>query len=93
MGKKKLDVKCEHCGSENIYKHGKYKGIQKYICRDCGKTFPNSAPGKYREKSLLTHQQIREYRDAGYTLQAIGEIADVTRERIRQILEENPKSA
>ncbi len=93
MGKK-LDINCEHCGSSNVYKHGKYKGNQKYICRDCGKTFPNSPPGNYKEKSLLTHEQICHLRYVdGKTLQAIGDLADLSRERVRQILEENPKTA
>lgn len=30
---------CPHCESENIKGHGKYRGRQRYKCKDCGKTF------------------------------------------------------
>ena len=30
---------CRACSSERIVKNGKRKGVQKYICRDCGKHF------------------------------------------------------
>ena len=31
---------CLHCGSTSFKKHGKTRsGVQRYICKDCGKTF------------------------------------------------------
>ncbi|CAG5079906.1 IS1595 family transposase [Parvicella tangerina] len=30
---------CPHCKSEDIYKNGKYKDKQKYVCKSCGKGF------------------------------------------------------
>ena len=32
---------CPHCKCKNIIKHGKYKGIQRYLCKNesCGRTF------------------------------------------------------
>ena len=45
---------CPHCSSELISRNGKYNGKQRYICRDCRKTFTdftNSAT--YRSKKSL----------------------------------------
>ena len=32
-------VVCPHCGSVKSIKYGKSKGRQRYLCKDCGKTF------------------------------------------------------
>lgn len=45
---------CPHCNSELISRNGKYNGKQRYICKDCRKTFTdftNSAT--YRSKKSL----------------------------------------
>lgn len=45
---------CPHCTSESISRNGKYNGKQRYICKDCRKTFTdftNSAT--YRSKKSL----------------------------------------
>lgn len=45
---------CPHCNSELISRNGKYSGKQRYICKDCRKTFTdftNSAT--YRSKKSL----------------------------------------
>ena len=45
---------CPHCSSELISKNGKYNGKQRYICKDCRRTFTdftNSAV--YRSKKSL----------------------------------------
>ena len=45
---------CPHCSSELISKNGKYNGKQRYICKDCKRTFTdftNSAV--YRSKKSL----------------------------------------
>ncbi|MEJ5266313.1 MAG: hypothetical protein WHW07_00720, partial [Bacteroidales bacterium] len=31
--------KCIYCQSKNIIKHGRYKHLDRYRCKDCGKTF------------------------------------------------------
>ena len=31
--------KCAHCNSANIVKNGTVRGVQRYLCRDCHKTF------------------------------------------------------
>ena len=45
---------CPHCSSKLISKNGKYNGKQRYICKDCKRTFTdftNSAV--YRSKKSL----------------------------------------
>ena len=45
---------CPHCNSESISRNGKYNGKQRYICKNCRKTFTdftNSAT--YRSKKSL----------------------------------------
>jgi len=32
---------CKYCGSTNVRKYGKYKGVQRYFCNDCGSKFKN----------------------------------------------------
>lgn len=45
---------CPHCGGEKVLRNGKYNGKQRYICRECNKSFTdftNSAT--YRSKKTL----------------------------------------
>ena len=30
---------CKYCQSENVIKYGKYKAVQRYFCKDCGRKF------------------------------------------------------
>lgn len=30
---------CPHCGSNSVVKNGKLKNSQRYLCRECGKSF------------------------------------------------------
>ncbi len=32
-------VVCLHCGSVHAIKHGKKNDVQRFMCKDCGKTF------------------------------------------------------
>lgn len=36
-----MGVNCKYCRSENVIKYGKYKGVQRYLCNDCGSKFKN----------------------------------------------------
>ena len=31
--------RCPHCGGIHYYRFGKDKGVQRFMCRDCGRTF------------------------------------------------------
>ena len=50
---KKIEC-CQICGGKNYIKHGSYKGIQRYKCKDCGKTFSNMTNSlwSYSKKDL-----------------------------------------
>ena len=50
---------CVHCGSINTKKHGKISSRQRYICKDCGKTF-NSSTGAVTSGSRLSAGQWKE---------------------------------
>lgn len=30
---------CCHCGGTDVVRNGKNKGVQRYLCRECGKSF------------------------------------------------------
>lgn len=32
-------IRCKYCQSENVIKYGKYKGVQRYYCKDCKRKF------------------------------------------------------
>jgi transposase-like protein len=34
-----ITILCKFCGSENVVKYGKKRGVQYYLCRDCNHTF------------------------------------------------------
>ena len=56
---------CRHCGSDNFIKNGVQSGMQRYKCKDCGKTFNilSETPVKgFRDKKYLDSRIIREYR-------------------------------
>jgi transposase-like protein len=33
------NIACKYCQSTNIIKYGKYKAVQRYFCKDCGRKF------------------------------------------------------
>ena len=35
----KSEITCPHCSSKRIVKNGRYNGSQRYLCKDCRKTF------------------------------------------------------
>jgi transposase-like protein len=60
-------VSCPHCRSESAHRHGQANGLQRYRCRDCGRTFnalsgtPLSGLHK-REKWLGQAESLRDGR-------------------------------
>ena len=67
-----LETKCKFCGSSNVVKNGKSKkGVQNWLCRDCGKAFVdnNSLP---RMKSPVNHVASSVY--LYYTGSSLNEI-------------------
>ena len=63
---------CVHCGSTSVKRNGKYKTRQRYLCKDCIKTFNdmNNTPfsgSRYPEKWVKYMEIMVE----GYTLPII----------------------
>jgi transposase-like protein len=34
-----MNIQCNHCGSTNYRKNGSYKGVQRYVCKECKRAF------------------------------------------------------
>ena len=32
-------MECHHCGSAEFRRNGSYKGVQRYVCKSCGRSF------------------------------------------------------
>ncbi|MBD3107103.1 IS1595 family transposase [Bacillus sp. AGMB 02131] len=63
---------CVHCGSMSIKRNGKYRSRQRYLCKDCGKSFNDMtntpfSGSRYPEKWLKYIELMVE----GYTLPKI----------------------
>ena len=63
---------CVHCGSTSVKRNGKYRTRQRYLCKDCGKTFNDMtntpfAGSRYPEKWVKYVEMMVE----GYTLPKI----------------------
>ncbi|MCR5010973.1 MAG: IS1595 family transposase [Lachnospiraceae bacterium] len=71
---------CFECGSTHVVRHGKTAdGIQRYRCRDCGKTFvitSNSILCRTR-KSMETWQKYLECMMNGYSLRKSAKICNI----------------
>jgi len=37
-----FDIACKYCGSRNIIKYGKFRGIQRFFCKDCKRKFADN---------------------------------------------------
>lgn len=69
---------CLHCGSVSVKKNGKYRARQRYLCKDCGKTFNDMtntplAGSRYPHKWLNYFEMMVE----GYTLPKISDALDI----------------
>ncbi|WP_282173504.1 IS1595 family transposase [Cytobacillus firmus] len=63
---------CVHCGSMSVKRNGKYRSRQRYLCKDCGKTFNDMtntpfSGSRYPEKWVKYVEMMVE----GYTLPKI----------------------
>ena len=69
---------CPHCDGEYIIRHGRERGIQRYRCKGCKKTFraATSTPFarlRHKDKWETYHQCMEE----GLTLQKASEVCDI----------------
>ena len=70
---------CPHCSSENILRNGKYNGKQRYICKDCRKSFSdftNSATYKSK-KGLDKWMNYAKCMLSGYSIRKCAEIVGI----------------
>jgi transposase-like protein len=37
-------MNCKHCGGDKLKKNGTSRGKQRYLCKECGKTFSDKPP-------------------------------------------------
>jgi len=56
------DFKCKYCGSKNLWLYGKYKGSQRFYCRDCKRKFAgNFALPKMRSPVTDVGDALQSY--------------------------------
>ena len=56
------DFKCKYCGSKNLWLYGKYKGSQRFYCRDCKQKFArNFALPKMRSTVSRVGDVLQSY--------------------------------
>lgn len=69
---------CLHCGSMSVKRNGKYRGRQRYFCKDCGKSF-NDMTGTPMAGTHKPNLWIKyfELMIEGYTLPKIVERLDI----------------
>jgi transposase-like protein len=71
-------IACVHCGSVSVKRNGKYRSRQRYLCKDCGKTFNDMtntpfAGSHYPEKWMQYIEMMVE----GYSLPKIAKRLDI----------------
>jgi transposase-like protein len=77
IGQISAPCRCPACGAQRPYRHGYDRGLQRYRCRDCGKTF-NPLTGtplarlRHRAKWLDCLDKMLEARSVRATAKAVG---------------------
>ncbi|GGG15554.1 transposase [Paenibacillus albidus] len=71
-------IACVHCGSTSVKRNGKYKTRQRFLCKDCNKTFNDMtntpfSGSRYPEKWIKFMEMMVE----GYTLPKIAKRLDI----------------
>lgn len=63
---------CVHCGSLSLKRNGKYRSRQRYLCKDCGKSF-NDMSGSPLSGTKYAHKWLKyfEMMVEGYSLRKI----------------------
>jgi transposase-like protein len=81
--------RCPHCKHDRIYRHGHANGLQRYRCRECGKTFnatSGTALARLRHKSkwlCLVEQMLASSTVRQATRPQTGRFGDQTRHLAR----------
>jgi len=75
-------MKCPKCGSTELSKNGSKKGIQRFICRDCGRYFSanssketnfKSSKSKTKKMGGISVEQFRKKYDVVFILSQVPE--------------------
>lgn len=69
---------CIHCGSMSVKRNGKYRSRQRYLCKDCGKTF-NDMTGSPLSGKKYPHKWVEYYKMMidGLSLPKIAKALDI----------------
>jgi transposase-like protein len=69
---------CVHCGSMSVKHNGKYRSRQRYLCKDCGKSF-NDMTGSPLSGTRYPHKWLKyfEMMIEGYILPKISKALDI----------------
>lgn len=69
---------CVHCGSMSVKRNGTYRSRQRYLCKDCGKSF-NDMTGSPLAGTKYPHKWLKYYElmVEGYTLPKIAKALDI----------------
>lgn len=69
---------CIHCGSMSVKRNGKYRSRQRYLCKDCGKSF-NDMTGSPLSGTKYPHKWVEYYKMMidGLSLPKIAKALDI----------------
>jgi transposase-like protein len=84
---KETTIKCPHCGSKNVSKHGKNTGKQRYICKnsECShKTF--CAEYKYNACKTEVRKRVLAWSADGAGIRAIARQEKISKNTVSAIL-------
>ncbi|AOY74551.1 IS1/IS1595 family N-terminal zinc-binding domain-containing protein [Clostridium formicaceticum] len=81
-GEPEDDIKCPHCKSLEVIKHGKVKEKQRYRCKECTKTFSDTTltPFAYSKKALSKWEEYANCFVEGYSLRKTAGIVGISLE-------------
>ena len=71
-----MTIKCRGCSSNNCIKSGKPRGIQRYLCKDCGRQFLEKI--RHGVHPALKELAVVLYSYCGCSMRSIGRIFGVS---------------
>ena len=73
-------VECMRCGSVHVYRNGKRSGRQAYLCKDCGKTFVETATSAiaHSHSSKTVWKQVIQDTIDGVSIDKTAEALDLS---------------
>jgi len=73
-------VVCLHCGSVHVIKHGKKNDVQRFMCKDCGKTFNDQSFSPMSRSNVETSKWLNYAKCMilGYSIRKSAKIVKVS---------------